>query len=202
MKRIKVGVVEDEMIIAETICLALKKLDYDFCHPARSYESAVKMIETEIPDILLLDINLNAVLDGIDLAHFVNANYTIPIIYLTANNDMETIERCKATYPSAFLAKPFRKSDLLSAIELGMYNFVEKIGSVGVSKAEISRGQLDKFELTQREVEIMELIAKGNRQKEIAHKLFISEATVKKHLSNIFEKMNVKSSIEAVLKLR
>lgn len=202
MKKIKVGVVEDEMIIAETICLALKKLDYDFCHPANSYESAVIMIEKEKPNILLLDINLNAELDGIDLAHFVNANYSIPIIYLTANNDLETIERCKTTLPSAFLAKPFRKSDLLSAIELGMFSFVEKFRLASVSKSDISRGQLDKFELTQREAEIMELIAKGFKQKEIAHQLFISEATVKRHLSNVFEKMNVKSSIEALNGLR
>ena len=160
------------------------------------------MIEKEKPNILLLDINLNAELDGIDLAHYVNANYSIPIIYLTANNDLETIERCKTTLPSAFLAKPFRKSDLLSAIELGMFSFVEKFGLASVSKSDISRDQLDKFELTQRETEIMELIAKGFKQKEIAHQLFISEATVKKHLSNVFEKMNVKSSIEALNGLR
>jgi DNA-binding NarL/FixJ family response regulator len=202
MKKIKVGVVEDEMIIAETICLALKRLNYDFCKPANSYGSALLMIETESPDILLLDINLNADLDGIDVAHFVNGKHSIPIVYLTANNDIATIERCKTTLPSAFLAKPFREADLLAAIELGMYNYNVKQLLASVAKAEISKAQFEKFDLTSREAEIIELISKGLKQKNIAHKLNISEATVKKHLSNVYEKTNVKSSIEALNALR
>ena len=75
MEKIKVGLVEDEMIIAETICLALKKLDYLPCPAADSFESAIAMIETEDPDIVLLDINLNAEKDGIDLAHYINEHF-------------------------------------------------------------------------------------------------------------------------------
>ena len=58
------------------------------------------------------------------------------------------------------------------------------------------------FEITEREFEIISLVAKGMKQREIAHDLAISEATVKRHLSNVFEKLQVNSSMEMLLKLK
>ena len=201
MKKIKVGVVEDEMIIAETICLALEKLNYQPCSTADSYESAIKMIEKEEPEIVLLDINLKAELDGIDLAHYINQHFKIPIIFLTANSDRGTIERSKHTLPAAFLIKPFSNDELLSAIEISMFKQEMIKESLNKSKNDLLLKAISKYDLTGREEEIILLIAKGLRQKEIAEQLFISEATVKKHLSNIYVKLNVQSSIDALNKL-
>ena len=202
MERIKVGIVEDEMIIADTICLALQNLNYDYCKPANSFAKAIQMIESEKPDIVLLDINLNAKLDGIDLGHHINANYAIPIIYLTANSDKATIERCKETLPNAFLIKPFSNEELFSAIEIALFSHSAKSGTLPISKNSILVKSIEKHKLTMREGEIILLISEGFRHKEIADKLSLSHTTVKKHMQNIFQKLGVQSSIDALNKLQ
>jgi DNA-binding NarL/FixJ family response regulator len=202
MERIKVGIVEDEMIIGDTICLALQTLNYEYCTPARSYEKAVYMLKHEKPTIVLLDINLNAELDGIDLGHFINANYSIPIIYLTANSDKATIERCKETLPNAFLIKPFSNDELYSAIEIAMFSYSLKSSTSIITKDQALSNAIKKHQLTSREEEIILLIFDGLRHKEIADRLFLSLTTVKKHIYNIYQKLGVQSSIDALNKLQ
>ena len=202
MERIKVGRVEDEMIIAETICLALQNLNYDYCKPARSFETAIQMIESGKPNVVLLDINLNAKLDGIDLGHHINANYFIPIIYLTANSDKATIDRCKETLPNAFLIKPFSNEELYSAIEIAVFNHSVKSENSTDTQSKILTYTIKKYQLTSREEEIILLISEGLRHKEIADRLFLSLTTVKKHIYNIYQKLGVQSSIDALNKLQ
>jgi DNA-binding LytR/AlgR family response regulator len=123
MYQIKIGVVEDEMVIADTICLALKKLGYSVSTTSPTYNRAIKMVEEEKPDLLLIDINLGGGKDGIDLAEYIRSKYSIPLIFLTANSDSATIERAKAVRPNAYLVKPFNKNDLYAAIEIAVSNF-------------------------------------------------------------------------------
>jgi len=123
MLNVKVGVVENEMVIAETICLTLRKLGYDVLPPAFNYQQGLQMISGNIPDLILLDINLgNAEKDGIDIAKHVRQHYSIPIIFLTANSDKPTVERAKIVMPDAFLVKPFSKDDLYASIEIALNN--------------------------------------------------------------------------------
>lgn len=202
MKKIKVGIVEDEIIIAETISLALKKLGYLPTKPAYSYESAISMLESEKPDIVLLDINLNDELDGVDLAHYINANHSLPIIFLTANSDRNTIDRSKQTRPNAFLVKPFSNEDLFSAIEIAHFNHEIQTEENKNIKINILQSALEKYQITSREEEIILMISNGFRHKEISQQLFISEATVKRHLSNVYQKVGVQSSIDALNRLQ
>jgi DNA-binding LytR/AlgR family response regulator len=123
MSKIKVGIVEDEMIIALGIAEALGELGYDTTDPANNYTEALEMIASEKPDILLLDIQLSGNKDGIDVAEKVNKDFRIPFIFLTANADIATVERAKSVSPHAYLVKPFRKNDLFTSIELCLHNF-------------------------------------------------------------------------------
>jgi len=125
MLSVKIGVVEDEMIIAASIVSTLKKLNYKVSTPAASYADALEMIEKEQPHLLLLDINLGGQKDGIDVAEFVRANYQLPIIFLTANSDTATVQRAKAVKPNAYLLKPFTKDDLFASIEIAISNYYE-----------------------------------------------------------------------------
>lgn len=202
MKKMKVGIVEDEMIIAETICLALKKLGYLPTEPAYSYESAISMLEKEQPNIVLIDINLNDELDGVDLAHYINSNYSLPIIFLTANSDRNTIERSKQARPNAFLVKPFCNEDLFSAIEIAHFNHEMQTEETKKNKTNLLQTAIERHQITSREEEIILMVSQGFRHKEISKRLFISEATVKRHLSNIYQKIGVQSSIDALNKLQ
>lgn len=122
MQKIKIGIVEDEMIIALGIANTLQELGYDVTEPAGSYTEALHMIATEKPDLLLIDIQLSGYRDGIDLAASIRADTGIPFIFLTANADQATVKKAKDVYPQAYLVKPFRKDDLYTAIEICLHN--------------------------------------------------------------------------------
>lgn len=122
-KPLKIIVVEDEMIIAESIFRSLQSLNYNVLEPVANYTSALELISIEKPDLVLIDIRLSGSKDGIDLANEINAIYAIPFIFLTSNSDPSTIERAKKTHPAAYLLKPFSKADLFASIEIGLQNF-------------------------------------------------------------------------------
>lgn len=126
MSKIKIGIVEDEVIIADNICTILEQLGYDVIEPASTYAEGLEMLKNEKPDIILLDVNLNGRKDGIDLAWKVKEDFDIPFIFLTANADPSTVERAKQTDPPAYLVKPFNKDDLYTSIEIALYNFSKK----------------------------------------------------------------------------
>lgn len=123
MNKIKLAIVEDEIIIAKTIVLALETLGYASVGIAGKYKDAIEMITQNKPDLVLLDINLGNKKDGIDLAFEIKKRFNTPIIFITANSDPATISRAKEINPLAFLVKPFTQNDLFSAIEIGWNNF-------------------------------------------------------------------------------
>lgn len=123
MSKLKIGIVEDELIIAGSIANVLNELGYEFTEAATNFTEAVEMIDTEKPDLLLLDIILSGRKDGIDIAAFVNEHHHLPFIFLTANSDAATIERAKKVKPHAYLVKPFNKEELFAAIEIAFNNF-------------------------------------------------------------------------------
>lgn len=127
MSKIKIGIVEDEMITAEDIATTLIDLGYDVCEPCPSYGEAIEMLDDEHPDMVLIDIQLAGKKDGIDLAWKIRENYDIPFIFLTSNTDKATLDRAKQVNPPAYLVKPFKDSDLFTAIEMAMFNYNRKI---------------------------------------------------------------------------
>jgi DNA-binding LytR/AlgR family response regulator len=123
MKPLKIGIVEDDLLIAESIAVTLQQIGYCNTQPVRNYADAVNMIKNESPDLLLVDIMLEGDLDGIDLAATINKDFGIPFIFLTANSDQATVSRAKAVNPSAYLVKPFNENDLYSSIEIAFSNY-------------------------------------------------------------------------------
>jgi DNA-binding LytR/AlgR family response regulator len=123
MKALEIGVVEDELVIARTILNTLEELGYSHCGPAINYTETMAMLEHHKPDLLLLDIQLAGKKDGIDVAEKLNELYHIPFIFLTANSDIETIDRAKKVKPHAYIVKPFSKEELYAAIEIAFSNF-------------------------------------------------------------------------------
>ena len=123
MPVLKIGIIEDELIIARTIINTLDELGYDHSGPSISYTEALEMLEVDKPDFLLIDINLSGKKDGIHIAEKVNELYKLPFIFLTANTDVITIERAKLVKPHAYIVKPFTKEELFAAIEIAFSNF-------------------------------------------------------------------------------
>lgn len=124
MAVIKVGIVEDEFLIAFGISETLKELGYDVTSVANNYTEALAMIAQEKPDILLIDIQLGGYKDGIDLAWKVRKDHNMPFIFLTSNTDPATVERAKKVSPNAYLVKPYNKHDLYTSIEICLHNYL------------------------------------------------------------------------------
>ncbi len=135
MADLKIGVVEDELVIARTILSTLDELGYAHCGPAINYTEALEMLEHEKPDLLLLDIQLAGRKDGFDIAEHINERYKLPFIFLTANSDVETIDRAKKVKPHAYIVKPFTKEELYAAIEIAFHNFTGSQPDVKPEKA-------------------------------------------------------------------
>lgn len=128
MSKIKILVVEDEIIIADNICYALEELGYEALEPAINYTEAIETIEKENPDLAILDIQLSGGKTGIDVAQTILEKHNFPFIFLSSNADITTISEAKKVHPSAYLIKPFSKEELHSSIEVAVYNFSQDTG--------------------------------------------------------------------------
>ncbi|MDP5120803.1 MAG: LytTR family transcriptional regulator DNA-binding domain-containing protein [Spirosomaceae bacterium] len=117
-EKVKILIVEDDMIIGAKISMQLANLGYEVTGIIPRGEEAILHVENNVPDIILLDINLKGNLDGIETATQMQVIADVPIIYVTANTDEVTFNRAKATRPYAFIAKPMKNLDLQRAIEL------------------------------------------------------------------------------------
>ena len=125
MDKVKILVVEDEIIIADDICDILEELGYEVDLPVISYSQAIEALDNNPPDLILIDIQLAGRRDGIDLAWTVKDNYQLPFIFLTSNADAATVDRAKKVNPPAYLLKPFNKNDLFTSIEIALYNHAQ-----------------------------------------------------------------------------
>ena len=104
----KIMVVEDEWIVAKEICRNLKDLGYKVCSTASTGDEAIRKVEEDRPDLILMDIVLKGKMDGIEAAERITSQFDIPVIYLTSHTNQEYIERAKQTKPFAYLVKPFK----------------------------------------------------------------------------------------------
>lgn len=116
----RVMVVEDERIVALNLKQRLAKLGYDISTMATLGKQALEQIESNRPDIVLMDINIEGQIDGIETASRIPEEYHIPIIYLTAYSEQATLERARATKPYGFLLKPFSERELHATIQMAL----------------------------------------------------------------------------------
>ena len=119
----KILVVEDEFIIARDIKEILEEAGYDVISNIGTYNEAVIAIETHFPQMVILDINLNQLKDGIDIGHFLLIKDDIPFIYLTSHSDANSLDRAKETRPYGYITKPFKPIDLLATVEIVLNNY-------------------------------------------------------------------------------
>ncbi|MEM9338136.1 MAG: LytTR family transcriptional regulator DNA-binding domain-containing protein [Bacteroidota bacterium] len=128
MEPLKLLVVEDDTIIGADIASQLTSQGYHVLGIMSKGEDVISYVSANsCPDLVLMDVRLKGQLaDGIEVAHQLNLEYNIPIVYLTANIDDSTYNRAKMTNPYAFIAKPFSQLELSRTIELVSNKIVEQ----------------------------------------------------------------------------
>ncbi|TFG90237.1 MAG: PAS domain S-box protein, partial [Syntrophobacterales bacterium] len=119
--KISILIVEDELIIAKGIEKRLKAMGYAVTDMVSSGEEAVEKALETLPDLVLMDINLPGGMDGVTAAEKIRSRADIPVIFLTAYTDSDTLTRAKTSEPFGYIIKPFQDITLKSAIEMGLY---------------------------------------------------------------------------------
>lgn len=116
----RILIVDDEALTLKQLKSQINKMGYKHISLAVSYDKAMKSIENEIPDLILLDINLESDYNGIDLANEKEVLNKIPIIYITGGTNSQTKKNLIATSPKIFLLKPIRVEELEINIDLAL----------------------------------------------------------------------------------
>jgi PAS domain S-box-containing protein len=116
-----VMIVEDERLVARDIAESLTRMGYDVTGTVASAEECLESAKSRRPDLVLMDIHIEGEVDGITTAQTLRDEYDIPVIFLSAYADDKTVSRAKRAAPLGYLLKPFRKSELKSAVEVGLF---------------------------------------------------------------------------------
>jgi CheY-like chemotaxis protein len=121
MPKARVLIVEDEILIAKDLQKKLQGLGYEVPELATSGNDALAKAAEIVPDIVLMDIVLRNGLDGIETAERLQAQQGVPVIYVTAYADEQTLKRARITEPFGYLLKPFDVNLVVINIEIALY---------------------------------------------------------------------------------
>ncbi|MFC1568981.1 PAS domain S-box protein [bacterium] len=117
----KVLIVEDEAIIAQDLKTTLMNLDYDVVDIVNSGDKALEVLDQESIDVILMDIRIKGDKNGIETTSLINEKFNVPVIFLTAYADVETMERIKNTDAYGFIVKPASEQTIRGSIDLALY---------------------------------------------------------------------------------
>ncbi|HJH63393.1 MAG TPA: response regulator transcription factor [Bacteroides mediterraneensis] len=205
---IKIFIVDDSEIHLEGMKSILKRSDnLTVAATAQTPNEAKQLLRNEEYDLAILDISLEEETDGLDLARFIKATYPkMPIIILSHYKDIHYIIQSLKMQLNGYLAKDTQAEDLICAIQAvvqgkGFY-FGNTISYNDIIKAFGGEENMKKrkpYELTDRELEVIQLLANGYTSKEIANELNIDRNTVETYKDRIKSKLDCKSAIEIVV---
>jgi DNA-binding NarL/FixJ family response regulator len=205
MNKIKVIIAEDHTIVRKGLCALLQgEPDIEVIGEAENGREAIKIVETLLPDVVLMDIAMPG-LNGLDTTRQLKKRFPkLKILILTMHDNEEYIFETLRAGASGYLIKRSAPNELISAIH-SVYRD-ESFLSPAISKKVIegfvqSGGQAviedeDYMKLTVREREVLQLIAEGNTNREIARLLHISIKTVESHKAHIMEKLDIRNIAE------
>jgi diguanylate cyclase (GGDEF)-like protein/PAS domain S-box-containing protein len=123
MREETILIVEDERIIALDLKKRLERFGYPAPEIVSTGEEAISSAASSAPDIILMDIMLGGETDGIDAAKTIQKEFNIPVIFLTAYSNEQTLDRAKEAEPYGYILKPFKERELYTTIDIALYKF-------------------------------------------------------------------------------
>jgi len=209
LEKVKVLIVDDHTVFCEALSSLLTiKGEVDVVGIASNAEDAFKKVKQLNPDVVLMDIELKDS-DGIQTTRIIKEKHPdTEVIILTMHTDEQYLLEAIQAGAKGYILKDFPSSLLLEAIKYvaegkSLFDPTSSSRVLNELKFLLNKkrqltGEKDSS-LSKREVEILKLIAEGYTNKEIAQKLYLSEHTVRNHISNIFLKLNCNTRARAVL---
>ncbi|MBX3163385.1 MAG: response regulator [Bacteroidetes bacterium] len=121
MEKLNIFIVEDESIVSKDIQNSLIKLGYSVVGVANNGIEAIDKITALAPDLVLMDIMIKGTMTGIEVSEKLKGKINVPVVFLTAYADQDTLEKAKITEPYGYILKPFKEVELHTAIEMAVY---------------------------------------------------------------------------------
>lgn len=204
MRMIKIMLVDDHEMVREGVKQLIEfDGDIQVIAQASNGEDCLKLLRQEVPDILLLDVNMIG-MNGIEVLQEIRKErIPVKVAMLTVHNEVEYLVNLVDIGVEGYILKDSSSAELVRAIK-HIYqgetyiqpDLIPALNSRLVHRDE-DREKIDA--LTRRELEVLKLVAKGHFNKEIAIQLDISERTVKNHISSIFRKIDVSDRTQAAV---
>lgn len=201
----KVLIVDDHFVVREGLKLILETNDsFEVIGEAENGKEGLRFIEQKQPDVILMDLNM-PVMSGLEAIKALNEKgVSIPVIILTTYNEDDLVMKGIELGAKGYLLKDTGRDDLFRTLDsavrgetLLQSNIMAKLLGAREKIAQVSI-RTDRPVMTEKELFVLQAIAKGYRSKEIAFDMGIAERTVKAHLTNIYNKLGVDSRSEAV----
>ena len=190
----KVLLVDDHALIRSGVAAALAQKNFEVVAEASSVSQGLAMLNTHKPEITLIDIKLGSG-SGIDLIKQAKKDGTSSkFVVLTMHDDNQTLELAKAAGAVAFITKSASTDRLLEVVQsvaAGVDRFL-KAGEINTLP------ERKDFDLTPRELEVLSLLPSGATANAIGAVLFLTEATIKTHLANLYRKLGAANRAQAV----
>ena len=127
----RILIVEDEQITAEDLAEVLKDLGYQVSAVVASGDEAIREAENNRPDLVLMDVRIKGDMDGAETARILRERFDVPVVYLTAHADRDTLERAKHSRPLGYIVKPFHEAELHASVEMALYKHWHDLRSRG-----------------------------------------------------------------------
>lgn len=191
---IKVVLVDDHPLIRKGLSQALNKDEISVVGEASSLSEGVALLNSTTPDICIVDLNLGSA-SGIELIKVgLVQNSNCAFVVLTMEDDLDTLITAKAAGARAYITKGSPIENLIEVVKTVLTDRKDFI-KLGSFKDGAKRKD---FGLTERELEVLQLLSSGATASAMGSILFLSEATIKSHLAAIYRKLEAANRAQAV----
>lgn len=197
----KIAIADDHQMVIDGLKAMLRPVaDIDVVGEALHGAALLGQLKSLQPDVVLLDIGM-PIMDGIETTGHIKQNFPqIKILICTTHSEAYKVKKCLRAGIDGYILKGAGRDELLKAIEqvvAGNTYYDPQIVDLIMSDFNNRKRQYS-HELTEREIEIIKLIAEGNTTKQIAQTLFLSPYTIETHRRNIFSKLGIKNVVTLV----
>lgn len=210
---IKVLIVDDQELIRESLSIVLGgEVDFEIVGLAEQGKMAVELTKQLSPDLVLMDIHM-PLMDGVEATRQIKSQFSgVKVIILTTFQELEFVRDALASGAQGYLLKAIHPRDLAAGIRLvhhGGTLITQEIAKQLIAdwinpseQTKVAKSKKTSYGLTEREIEVLEELAKGASNREISRKLFLTEGTIKNYISNIYSKLEVTGRHKAIFKAK